>query len=368
MSLALVDISTRQIHIFPLQEGGKVKIKDFVTSVEKKLTESIAASVEGETDECRVLSVAVGDRCINICDQYRSVRYYLLDAKPWYIKTRAFSSHHVDLYVKEIKNGYGNEAAVKMDLDKEFVKDLKQRFAEMTCAAINAMHLVFDKRELENEKKLLECNLFDGCVVSCILSDRRANFGSPYVHILHDELKNQDNKGIVKPVWRRATPGMWLEGICTNEICVAYSKMVIVNQGFSDLDFINEGYRCKCPMCYEVINPCNCGFSRCEWMTVSSKASPGETDEFIIRQEWQRVSEGYQCIVPNKENWTSFKVICRELNSFKLCMACLSYLPSDEQDIAACGHAYHINCRREREECLQCLGNQTMTSYQKSFL
>lgn len=319
MSVSLVDISTKQVHVLPLKRGGEVTIRDFITAVEERLTR--LAQDEGTC--VRVLCAAVGDSCINICDKLRSVQYYLLDAKPWFIKTGQFSSSQVDVHIKEINRENGNEAAIKMDLDKSHVKDLKQKFARMTGSFFASMHLVFDKKELENDKRLSDYNLTSGCVVPCISGGSRTKFGTPYVHIsLGDTMEDGVYSGLsgLSPVWRRATPGMWLEGKCTNEICVARSKMVVMNQGYTDLDFVSEWHKSKCPMCYERVTPTMCGFNRCEWTTAGLKKAGSERQcPQVVRQDWQRQEgEKYHRLMPYKDNshWVKFKVSCRQLKKF----------------------------------------------------
>ena len=86
MSIAVVDSSTRLVHVVLLKRGGDATISEFIRTVEEQLTQ---AALEGQC--VRVLCAAVGDSCINICDKLRTVLYYLLDGKPWYIRTGVFS-------------------------------------------------------------------------------------------------------------------------------------------------------------------------------------------------------------------------------------------------------------------------------------
>ncbi len=360
MSIALVDTSTNEIHVFPseIESGGEeVTIKDFVTTVEETLT-----LAKSEAGTCvRVLCAAVGDSCINICDKLRTVQYYLLDDKPWYIRTRVFSSDHVDVHIKETTTEDGYEAAIKMDFDRSYVKDLKQMFAKMTCTFFPNLHFIFEKKELENDKKMSEYNLTNGCVVSCLCGKGRtvSSFGTPYVYV--------SEFGQLPPVWRRATPGMWLEGKCSNKICLAHSKLVVMNQGFTDLDFTSERHNCKCPMCYEGVVPTGCGFSRCEWMTVGLKRSTSHLQRpQVVRQDWQRLEEGYCCFSPNRDTWSMFKVCCRELSSLKLCILCMSRSLPKTMRTSPCGHTFHSTCAGDGE-CLQCAGERSSTPYQNYF-
>lgn len=371
-TLSVVDSSTKLVHVFPLKRGGRLTIKEFVSAIEETLT---GLAQEGTC--IRVLCGSVGgEGCINICDRQRTVQYYLLDAKPWYIRTGVFSAKQADVHIKEANKEpeLGNEATIKMDLDRNYVRDLKQKFAMMTCSLISNLHLVFEKRKLENDKRLCDCNLTNGCVVPCVSVNssaiNRKAFGPQYVQVSSsntDHLQLQENGGH-SPAWRRVAPGMWLEGKCGNDICVAYSRLVVMNQGFTDLDFVRDGVKhgCKCPMCYANIAPTACGFSRCEWMTVGLKKTSEQQHPQVVRQDWQRLEEGHCRFTPNKDTWLTFKVATRELISVKFCVLCMTSSVS-KMAAAPCGHVFHLHCAKEGLECLQCIGEQNMTTYQNCF-
>ena len=358
MSLSLVDVSTGKVYVFPVERDGEVSVKEFFSIVGEKLSELYS---EDGGDSICVLSAAVGDNCINICDSRRVLHYYLLDAQPWFIKTAVFSSSHVDVFVKET-NEQGNEATIKIDPLKGRIRDIKQKFARMTRVSTSAIHLILEEKELENEKRLLDYNVTNGCVVPCVYGIRQSLLGQPYVNVSHEESSQS-------PVWRRATPGMWLEGKCTNQICVAYSKMVVMNQGFTNLDFINEKKKSTCPMCYEMVIPNTYGFCMCEWMTVGRKKVVSELNNpHIVRQEWKRIEKGYQYFMPHKSSWLNLKITSRQLNSVELCVICMNYLSSDAIS-SQCGHNFHTKCKESSVvTCIRCLGDESTTTYQKLFL
>ena len=364
MSIALLDAATEKVHVFPVQRGVEVTVKEFVTAVEETLTRALSQ----EKACVRVLCAAVGASCINICDKVRTVHYYLLDAKPWFIRTGVFSSDHADLHIKETAKEDGNEAAIKMDVDRSYIRDLKQRFAKMTCNFFPNLHFIFEKRELENDKKISEYNLTNGSVVSCLCGkNRTVSFGTPYIYVTPYRDRGEDYDTL-SPVWRRATPGMWLEGKCSNKICVAHSKLVVMNQGFADLDFTNEKLGCKCPMCYERVVPTGCGFNRCEWTTVGLKRSSFSSERpQVVRQDWQRLEESYRFFIPNKDIWQVYKVACKELSSPNFCVVCMTSPQNKSMQTAPCGHTVHLTCAKDRKDCLQCIGEQNMTSYQSYF-
>lgn len=367
MSVAVVDSSTRQVHIVPLKRGADSTISEFIRTVEEQLT---AKADEGQC--IRVLCAAVGDTCINICDKLRTVLYYLLDGKPWYIRTGIFSSRHTDVCVRDLNSEFGNEAFIKVDLEKNQVKDLKQRFAKMTCTSLSSLHLMVEDKELENSKKLSQYNLSSGCIVPQMAVPKSVSFGvPPSLHIPQDNGRSNSHSSVLCPVWRNAAPGLWLEGKCVNEICVAHSKMVVMNVGFSDLDFISEKHimrKSKCPMCYEKVLPTSFGFSKCNWRTVGlKKLGQGQLHPEVVRQDWQRQEDGFSRFKLNKESWLKFKITCRELKKPSSCACCMSSLLSGLH-VEQCGHVVHTSCMDSGGgKCLVCVGEQTMTAFQNYF-
>ena len=372
MSLTLVDSTTREVHAFALEKSGKVTIQDFFISVEDKLSAAMA-----KPEKCvRILSVAVGDNRINMCDQRRTVHYYLLDAKPWYIQTAMFNSNHADLCIQDVNGEYSTNAIIKADLNGENVKDLKLKFSKMTCRTASALHLIYEDKELEEGQKLTHYQLRTGSLILCIYGSSKPSLRTPYVYISQQDGRDSKADQPIgsagansSPVWRRATPGMWLEGVCLNQICPAFSKMVVMNQGYTDLDIIAEMHSCKCPICYTVITPVLCGFNKCRWMSVGQKKEVSGTHKSpeIVRQDWQGVHESWPSICPDITTWSNLKITSKKLNSVDFCVLCMSDLVSDLAT-ASCGHVFHGSClRKASSACLKCCGNQTMTSYQQLY-
>lgn len=365
MSLALVDLSTREVHEFSVEEGGEVTtLQDFIILAEDRLSAAV-----GDGKCVRVLSAAIGDNPINICDQRRTVHYYLLDGKPWYVRTGVFCSGHADVCVREISGEDDIEAIIKSDLKGESVKNLKLKFARMTCRLVNLIHLIFEQKELEDTRLLSDCKLSSGSVISCLYGGRRLSFGTPYIYITQQDC-NQDKdiaRSAPTPSWRRATPGMWLEGLCTNRICPAYSKMVVMNQGFTDLNFITDMHSCKCPICYQVITPILCGFNKCSWRSVGQKSGKHKFPQ-IVKEDWKSVSGTQQCVVcPDRTCWSSFKLTCKKLKTVCFCILCMSDMTCDAVT-AQCGHVFHGSCLQKiGNACMHCFGSRTMTTYQNSF-
>ena len=98
---------------------------------------------------------------------------------------------------------------------------------------------------------------------------------------------------------------MCLEGECTNRHCKAHKKKVIMNWGYSEFDFINEAYTCKCPMCDEPVDPSTCGFNNCQWKFITRKVNPGKPPQ-TETSKWTSVGDKYARYSPEKKRYSPF--------------------------------------------------------------
>ena len=140
------------------------------------------------------------------------------------------------------------------------------------------------------------------------------------------------------PDWRRAAPGMWVEGKCTNEGCKAHKKMVIMKSGYSDFDFINESDTCKCPMCAEPVVPLTCGFNRCQWNVVSRKVHKLGERPWVVNGAWNTVGDLSACFSPEKNGTACFIALvisCRKEAPKEVCIACSEMIQVEESSMWA---------------------------------
>jgi len=378
--VSVVDVTTGEGLHFYLDGGRDVTVRQFLSDVEQKLT-----SENGSGNYVRIASAAVGCVPINICEDKRSLSYYLMEEEPLFIQTELYNSSYRGIRIHELSSEDQRELAstyvIPSDLHNEKVRHLKVKLAKMTRRQASSFHLYLNRRKLDDGLRLSQCELEDGNFLECvsISSSSRLFFGPSYINVapLENKLKQlqhtvnrlEDTDDVPCPAWRRALPGLWLEGVCTNHICPAYSRMVVMNRGFTNLDFTTESANCKCPICYSTIVPLLCGFSKCKWRTVG-KLKPAQTEvpetkTTVVKEDWQTVSGSnqYITIFPDGSLWTSFKVIATELQDAKFCVTCLNPITGKFQT-ANCGHSFHQSCWGKKSlECLQCFGNHVMSTY-----
>lgn len=174
------------------------------------------------------------------------------------------------------------------------------------------------------------------------------------------------------PEWRRAAPGMWLEGECTNEGCKAHKKMVVMNWGYYDFDFINESHRCKCLMCNEVV-PSTCGFNNCCWKVVSRRVHKLGERPRVVNSAWNTVGDRAARFSPYESGIAHFIALhftCRKEVPEDPCVACAEVIQTEySKKKATCGHTFHYNCFKfatsTDRNCIECMAKANMTQYQR---
>lgn len=115
------------------------------------------------------------------------------------------------------------------------------------------------------------------------------------------------------PDWRKAKRGMCSEGKCTNIRCKAYRKMVIMNNGFAEFDFINDAYTCKCPICDEGIIPSTCGFNNSQWMVIGRKIDKLGQRPTMFRKSVGDVYARFSPEVNGTAHFLDLKILCKEV-------------------------------------------------------
>lgn len=76
-----------------------------------------------------------------------------------------------------------------------------------------------------------------------------------------------------QPRWREADAGLNLEGKCTNNGCVAFGEMVVMQMKFGSFDWKLDCIAGKtdCPCCQKFVQPITCGFINCKWKWTGAK-------------------------------------------------------------------------------------------------
>jgi len=358
--LRLFDVSTQSSVEVDVRDSGLISVKDFFEDVERSLTVKRGVRVS-------VLSAAVGDVAINVREYKKTVRYYLMDEEPWTIETEMSSKDCIALSIKE-----GAENFTLFIDSSKTVGDIKHKLSKMTCTKVNSVLLKSGDRE--PPQRMPVTLLLEENKLSYVL--KKFKILAPYIcisvgstnEIAHKPKENEE------PVWRRANPGMWMEGICMNEICVAYKKMVVMNKGFTDLDYVTDPCS-PCPMCYSQVFAVQVGFTCCSFRTVGERAplsleqSMEQITLRLVKENWKTLAEDqYMTVSLIPGSWMSFKLVSRRIRRVHFCIICMSDIYRDLHK-APCGHVCHRRCLviGGDNKCYLCLGRKEMTEFQMSF-
>lgn len=89
--------------------------------------------------------------------------------------------------------------------------------------------------------------------------------------------------------WHTASPGLCLEGVCTNTSCEAYCQKVIYNHHFQAFD-LRTSSDAECPMCFERIRPEKPAFNNC-FYKISAIKHGGSG--WVYERPWTRAGDEY---------------------------------------------------------------------------
>ena len=110
------------------------------------------------------------------------------------------------------------------------------------------------------------------------------------------------------PAWRRAVPGLCLEGVSLNAKCLAFEQKVITNQGIGQCNIITNStvITAQCPLCHTTVQPTTCGFNRCSWRVMGTKGNDATTTD------WQDASNDYHRWTDSFAAWSQLTVETRK--------------------------------------------------------
>ena len=322
-------------------------------------------------------------------DHDKPLHFFLLDGSPCFAYTMVSrSTVNVPQRVPQsiafpgeqifVKGISGGTHAIRVPLSTS-ISDVKELIQDRVNIPPDKQRLIFQDKQLE-DGRLSDYNVGNNNTLSVML--RLAGGGDLCAGVKFAGVMFADvtyGKGIQKiewsdkaPDWRRASPGLCIEGKCTNRRCKAYRQWVIMNRDYTDFDLINNAYLCKCPICHEGVVPVTCAFNNCEWKMTWRKVEPGEQPR-MFKTDWKSVGNWYERFSPEKSGKASFldlKIHCQKPCEPETCFVC--GLKASKQDMkqAECGHSFHAaDCFdiATDSDCIQCIAIRNMSNYQKLF-
>ena len=377
-SISVMVISSQQIYTIdlPSEKGGDmITIKEFIPKIEEQL--SISCS-----------KLMVGKRRVDLTpDVDRSVHFFLLLNSLWHVHTADKTTDNISvhawgnmcLFISH--NGRSTEVSISSDASGKTLRKIIEKKMGIPAYSfwLNCGGKPVNDRRLSDNG-----NIRDGCKI--ILMPSLCGGGAsvipsscavPSPGVRFADIAEKSSPKVIKwskvaPAWRKAKPGLCLEGKCTNKKCKAYKCPVIMNLGYREFDFINESNMCMCPLCNEAVEATICAFNNCLWKIIARKYITHKHPE-KIETEWKEVGDEYHRFSPEKHGMANFLdliILCKP-EDHPICFACGQIIEQDELQTAPCGHSYHEgNCYDSHAEkfCITCIGNNNMTPYQMLFV
>ena len=157
------------------------------------------------------------------------------------------------------------------------IEDVKIKILEKRHIKVSSQRLMFKKLQLEDDKSLIDYNIFENSTIYLILRLHGGEFGAGSAHIFTDPEKVKP-KGIKfsdkASFYRTLSKGMNILGICENKNCMAFKKEVIYKFRFGTFDLIDDmkNNPPECPTCeFRLREVSTCAFWQCKYSYVGVK-------------------------------------------------------------------------------------------------
>lgn len=170
------------------------------------------------------------------------------------------------------------------------------------------------------------------------------------------------------PKWRKANPGLCVEGKCTNETCEANGNMVIVNMGFGSFSLPEDVFKCQCPLCSKNVTPVTYAFNNCRWKWAGLRKCELPNPPTKHKGNWEVADNAYHYFKPNtsgggKAQWITLTIYTEDSTKEPIvCNLCNVY-SSVGIHTYECGHNLHQKCVQsyslaDGKVCPKCFMNE----------
>lgn len=215
---------------------------------------------------------------------------------------------------------------------------------------LNETLVKFEGKQLALEKTLKEYDIKSDSELEVVtMSERKKQF-------VEATTLNKGEKTALNEsgsAWREVSPGVCVQGKCTNEICPSFGNgNVIIQLGYGTFDLsITNVKTYKCPMCNLQIESVSHTVNNCDYIISGLQKGKEGKQTGSLKQQWKSIGEEYLLVDPHKEepeDWKPLKVHARKLGKNQLgkasveCAICK--VPVDSEQPSSCGHFHHQEC------------------------